>query len=333
MRYIVYGAGAIGGAIGGRLFEAGHDVILICRGAHLETIRREGLLLRAADGDLRLRVPAVSHPREIAFTPDDAVILTMKTQDTEAALADLEAAAGADVPVICMQNGVENERLAARRFARVYAMLAVLPATFLDPGVVEARAHPITGVPHAGCYPRGVDDLIARVCADLSASRFHSEPDSAVMRFKYAKLLTNLGNAIQLITDAGWTDPSMVELRREAAAEAVACYQAAGIDFASEEEFAERATRFRTGNDPGRTVSSTVQSVMRGHTTIETDYLNGEIVLLGRLHGVPTPFNSAVRRVAVQMAASGEPPGRYSPAELRTLVTLEAARLSAPATG
>jgi 2-dehydropantoate 2-reductase len=333
MRYIIYGAGAIGGAIGGRLFEAGHDVVLICRGAHLEAIRREGLLLRAADGDQRLRVPAVSHPREIDFTPDDAVILTTKTQDTAAALADLEAAAGTDVPVICMQNGVENERLAARRFARVYAMLAVLPATFLEPGVVEARAHPVTGVPHAGRYPGGVDDLIARVCADLSSSRFHSEPDPAVMRLKYAKLLTNLGNAIQLITNAGWTDPAMLELRREAAREAIACYRAAGIDFASEEEFSERATRFRSGGDPGRTISSTVQSVLRGKTTVETDYLNGEIVLLGRLHGVPTPFNSTVRRVAVQVAASGEPPGRHTPAELRALADAEVARLSASATG
>ncbi|MGH2588742.1 MAG: ketopantoate reductase family protein [Dehalococcoidia bacterium] len=316
MRYIVYGAGAIGG----RLFAAGHDVVLICRGSHLEAIRRDGLLLRAADGDLRLRIPAVSHPREIAFTRYDTVILTMKTQDSEAALADLEAVAGADMPIICMQNGVENERLAARRFARVYAMLAVLPATFLEPGVVEARAHPITGVPHAGCYPRGVDGLIARVCADLSGARFHSEPDPAVMRLKYAKLLTNLGNAIQLITNAGWTDAAMLELRQEAAREAVACYRAAGIDFASEEEFAERATRFRTGGDPGRTVGSTVQSVLRGHTTIETDYLNGEIVLLGRLHGVPTPLNSTVRRVAVQLAAAGEPPGRFTPTELRALI-------------
>jgi 2-dehydropantoate 2-reductase len=66
--------------------------------------------------------------------------------------------------------------------------------------------------------------------------------------------------------------------------------------------------------------------VLRGRTTIETDYLNGEIVLLGRLYGVPTPFNSTVRRVAVQMAAAGEPPGRYTPAELRALVDAEPAR-------
>src|SRR5215207_7197961 len=111
MRYIIYGAGAIGGGIGGRLFEAGHDVVLICRGEHLEAIRRDGLLLRSPEGETRLPVPAAGHPREIEFTPDDVVVLTMKTQDTERALLDLEAAGGSGLPVVCCQNGVENERL------------------------------------------------------------------------------------------------------------------------------------------------------------------------------------------------------------------------------
>ena len=106
MRYIIYGAGAIGGGIGGRLFQAGHDVVLICRGAHLEAIQRDGLLLCAPEGDVRLPVQAVGHPREIDFTPGDAVILTMKTQDTERALLDLEASGDGELPIVCVQNGV-----------------------------------------------------------------------------------------------------------------------------------------------------------------------------------------------------------------------------------
>ncbi|MGH2634470.1 MAG: ketopantoate reductase family protein, partial [Tepidiformaceae bacterium] len=81
MRYIIYGAGGIGGAIGGRLFLAGREVVLIARGAHLDAIRAGGLLLRTPEGDHRLPIDVAGHPREIEFRDDDVVLLTMKTQD------------------------------------------------------------------------------------------------------------------------------------------------------------------------------------------------------------------------------------------------------------
>ena len=323
MRYIIYGAGAIGGGIGGRLFEAGHDVVLICRGEHLAAIKQDGLLMRSPDGEVRLPVPAVGHPREIDFTPDDIVILTMKTQDTERALLDLETAGGGELPLVCCQNGVENERLAARRFGRVYAMLVAMPATFLTPGEVFVEGTPLTGVLHTGRYPRGTDEVAERLCADISASRMLAEPDPAVMRLKYTKLLSNLGNGLQVVTDARWGDPDFRGLMAELREEAVACYRAAGIDFASEEEYAERVGRhLRIGEVAGqkRGGSSTLQSIIRGHTTVEVDYLNGEIALLGTLHGVPTPANGVVRALATRIAADGLRPGHHSFANLRAMI-------------
>jgi 2-dehydropantoate 2-reductase len=326
MRYIIYGAGAIGGVIGARLFQAGHDVVLICRGAHLDAIRRSGLRLRTPDEDLCLPVPAVSHPSELRFGPDDTVILTMKTQDTEQALADLEAAAGPEVPVICCQNGVENERMAARRFARVYAMLVAMPATFLEPGQVDNECAPVSGVLDIGVYPAGVDDLAVRVAAGLSASRIDSRPHPRIMRFKYAKLLHNLANAVQVVTGELRGGDGLRRLAERLRAEAVACYAAAGIDYASEEEYqAEIQSRYRQAAIAGRPRggSSTWQSLVRGRPTLETDYLNGEIVLLGRLYGIPTPANALIRRLANQMAASGEQPGRYPIATIEALMARE----------
>ena len=278
--------------------------------------------------ELCLPVPAVSHPREIAFGPDDAVFLTMKTQDTDRALLDLEAAAGADVPVICCQNGVENERLAARRFARVYAMLVAMPATFLEPGRIDNECLPDSGVLDTGCFPSRVDDIITPVAADLSSSRISSRPDPAVMRLKYTKLLHNLGNAVQAVTGAMRGSAEQRRLTARLREEAEACYAAAGIAYASEEEYdREVRSRYRTAEIAGRprAGSSTWQSLMRGNTTLETDYLNGEIVLLGRLHGVPTPLNAVLRRVANQMAATGEKPGRYSVADVEAMAAEAAA--------
>src|SRR5579875_1917744 len=120
MRYIIYGAGAVGGTIAGRLQQAGRNVVMICRGEHLRVVRERGLTLRTPDGDHQLPVPAVGHPNELTFTPDDVVLLTMKANQTSAALDDLEAAGGYDLPIVCCQNGVANETIAARRFRRVY---------------------------------------------------------------------------------------------------------------------------------------------------------------------------------------------------------------------
>mgnify|MGYP001138391801 FL=1 len=150
MRYIIYGAGGIGCTIGARLALAGREVALIARGAQLDALQSRGLTLKTPDGNHHLELPAFASPAEMHLGRDDVVILTMKTQDTAAALADLEAVAGPGIPVVCAQNGVENERMAARRFSHVYAMLVALPATFLEPGEVIASGAPLSGAPHAG---------------------------------------------------------------------------------------------------------------------------------------------------------------------------------------
>ena len=329
MRFILYGAGGIGGGIGGRLFQAGHDVVLICRGAHLAAVRERGLRLRAPDCDEYLPVPAAGHPSEITFTPDDVVILTVKTQDSERALADLETSGGGGVPVVCCQNGVENERMASRRFERVYGMLVTMPASHLTPGEVIVEGAPVTGVLHVGRYPGGVDDTARAIAGAFSGARMLSEPDPAVMRLKYAKLLNNLGNAVDVLVESRSGDEARA-FQRRVREEAIAVYQAAGIDFAPDDEFRERSSRHvRIGEIPGwqRSHSSTWQSLARGHTTVEVDYLNGEIVMLGALHGVPTPYNAALRRLATALAASGEQPGRYTYAELEAAVQAERDRL------
>src|SRR5262245_26946759 len=180
MRYIIYGAGGIGGAIGARLFQRGHEVALICRGEQMTTIQQRGLTLKTPHETTQLPLRAVGHPAELKFMEKDVVILTMKSQDTEGALRDLERAGGGKVPVICAQNGVDNERMAARRFTRVYGMVVVMPATYLEPGVVLNHSSPVEGVLDTGCYPCGVDPFIAQVAADLTACGFSAKPDSDI---------------------------------------------------------------------------------------------------------------------------------------------------------
>src|SRR5437763_17104374 len=108
MRFIIYGAGGIGGPLGAFLWESGHEAALIARGEHLQRIREAGLTVVTPEGARAIQVPAMGHPSELEFRDDDVVLLTMKAQDTEQALRDLRDA-GADpwaTPVFCAQNCV-----------------------------------------------------------------------------------------------------------------------------------------------------------------------------------------------------------------------------------
>ena len=119
MRFIIYGAGGVGGVIGAQLHKAGTDIALIARGEHLGRLQTEGLRYQTPFVDECLQLPAFGHPEEIEPREDDVVIMTMKSQHTEAALDALRAVRGSNIPVVCCQNSVANERLALTRQGEV----------------------------------------------------------------------------------------------------------------------------------------------------------------------------------------------------------------------
>jgi 2-dehydropantoate 2-reductase len=90
-----------------------------------------------------------------------------------------------------------------------------------------------------------------------------------------------------------------------------------------------RAVHRQSPLPPGvRNLGSSWQSLQRGLGTIEADYLNGEIVRLGRSCGVPTPYNEVLQEVASAMAIQREKPGKYDALELERLASARA-RLAA----
>jgi len=315
MRFIVMGAGAVGGVVGGRLAQHGHDVVLVARGAHREAIAADGLLVRSPDDEVRVAVPVVGHPAELDLGDDDVVLLAVKGQDTPAALEALSGGP-AELAIACLQNGVDNERQVLRRTPHAYAVPVMLPATHLQPGVVDASSAPITGILDVGRYPEGVDDRTEAISAAFAASTFSSVTNATVMRFKWSKLLMNLANALEAAVGPAARDS---QLGFAARAEAEAVLAGAGIDCASvEEDTARRGDLLSLRRVAGerRGGGSSWQSLARGTGSIEADLLNGEIVLLGRLHGVPTPVNELLQQVAKELAQAKAPPGSMSEADL-----------------
>ena len=155
VRFVVYGAGAVGGVLGGLLAGAGYPVVLIARGAHLDAIRRDGLRVLTPDGEWTHRLPTAAGPHEVDWRPDDVVLLAVKSMDTEAALRALAAHADPGTAVVCVQNGVANERAALRLFENVYGVCVMFPTTHLTPGVVVANSAPVPGILDIGRYPTG----------------------------------------------------------------------------------------------------------------------------------------------------------------------------------
>ena len=291
--YVVYGAGAVGGVVGAQLRRAGHEVTFVARGEHLSRLRADGLVLDTEEGRYAARAPATDTAAGVAWTEDTVVLLTVKSHQTAAALDDLVAHAPADTPLVCAQNGVANEPAVLRRFARTYAITVMLPAEHLEPGLVVQGSHPVPGILDVGRYPAGVDKRCEAVAADLRSAGFESVPRPDIMAWKYRKLVANaVGDVATVLPEQAH------ELQPLVRAEAEAAIEAAGITMVDHDTDQQRRGDLLQTRPGRRGPNSLGQSIARGTSGVEVDYRAGEIVLLGRLHGVPTPANQRVQRAA-----------------------------------
>ena len=305
MRFVVVGAGAVGGVVGGLLSRHGHDVAFVARGGHGATIAERGLTVRTPTGDFVVETTVAPTLGELGIDVGDVVLIAVKSNDTEGVLDDLAAAGSPSTPVACLQNGVVNESLAAARFENVYGVPVMCPTLHLEQGTVVAYASPVAAILDVGRYPAGADDTAAAVAAAFEASTIVSEVRPDIMRWKWAKLLLNLGNAIEAVCGQAARFGPLGAMLRE---EGEAALRAAGIVFASAEEDAARRGDILQWDPRDRPGGSSWQSLARGQA-IETDYLNGEIVRLGARHGVATPLNDVLTRRANGLAASTAGPG------------------------
>jgi 2-dehydropantoate 2-reductase len=168
----------------------------------------------------------------------------------------------------------------------------------------------MSGVIDLGSFPVGVDERCRTIAEALAGARFSSEARPDIMRFKYAKLIANLANAVEVICGPGAEAEELVLHAKE---EGRSVLRAAGIEFVAEEvdDIRSRWRRLGVRDIAGRerAGSSTWQSIARGTGSVETDYLNGEIALLGRLHGVDAPINELLQELAREMVRDGHAPG------------------------
>ena len=110
MKFTIVGAGAVGGSLGAFLARAGHEVTLIDKvEEHVQAINDAGLRIEGPQS-FTVRVPALL-PEQVQG-PLDAVVLAVKSHDTERALAPIAAKVAPDGYVVSLQNGLEEPKLA-----------------------------------------------------------------------------------------------------------------------------------------------------------------------------------------------------------------------------
>jgi 2-dehydropantoate 2-reductase len=338
-RYVIVGAGAIGGTVGGVLTRAGVPTVLVARGRHAETLASAGLMLRTPDGIFHTAVTAVAAAEQLRLTPDDVLVFTTKTQQLDVALRQwvdqpvhgpdgVVGSAGELLPALSALNGVVAEEKALRYFRRVFGVCVWLPAVHLEAGEVIVRSWPVVGQFHVGRWPAGLrtaadTELLGELDAAWTAAGIRVNVVDDVAPWKYNKLLSNLGNAAGALTaDESDVSALVAPLRDEA--ERVLSYAGIGfisLDVSSAARVDGPTPRPVPGADTGAS-NSTWQSLSRRTGDVETDFFNGEIVRIAHQHGIDAPLNAALARAAREAVRDEVGPGYYSVGQLAEVLGL-----------
>lgn len=291
MRFIVIGAGGIGGYFGGELARAGHDVTLFARGAHLDALRERGITVRTPDGDFVTPVGATDDPDELPNA--DVAIVAVKSYSLGqiGPVARIAAERGADV--VSLLNGVTAaDELVASGVpkARVLGGLARVSVVRTAPGVVERRSgfHSVV----VGELGGGLSERASRIAETLRSAGIDARA-SATMNVelwqKYifitamAAVCGLARTSIGPVRDA----PGGRRLIHRAVSEVVAVARARGVPLPDDE--AARTSAYMDTLPPAMKPSFLLDLESGGETELDT--LSGAVSRFAAEAGVETPVH------------------------------------------
>ncbi len=319
VRIAVIGAGAVGSALGALLHRAGQKVVLIGRPAHVAAIRQNGLQV---DGDMGNFIVSIEAAETLNFRPD-LTLLTVKTQDVVAAVKANQAFL-TGVPIVTFQNGVRSDQSVANILPREQILSAVVltHVTYLFPGKITVvyQGKLILG------RPFGERDGKLEDAARILNQAVPTQVTNNIQGAHWLKLVVNLNNALPAITNQTmnqvYANASLRNLAVGLMREGLRVIDRANIRLQSLPQVSVALTRlvnWLPSGIAGRIAAakvrqlttgwplwgSTLQSIQRGRPT-EIDYLNGEIVELGKRYGEATPLNAKIVKLVHQVEGTGQ---------------------------
>jgi 2-dehydropantoate 2-reductase len=323
MRVLVFGAGAVGSYLGGRLGHAGHDVTLVARLATAEAIKGNGLVV-TENGERLLTRPHVVTALRQAFLDDttyDVVLLAMKAYDVEMALNEMVAFCPSPPPLITLQNGIGIEE----KFVAQFGAGRVTAASLTTPITLDSSYSVVVERSDRGLAIAPVERR-QRVTPWLQMFQDAAIPALAFADFramKWSKALLNLiGNASAAILNRHpgviYSTPLTFKLEMRMLQEALAVMRKARLKVvdlpgspARRLAFAVKwlphfmvkpvLTRIVTAGR-GNKMPSFHLDLAAGKEKNEVLYHNGAIAQHGRANGVPTPVNAALSDILLKLA-------------------------------
>ena len=289
-RVLIMGSGALGAYFGGRMVQAGIDVVFVARGANLEALRRDGLRIES-NGTVEHVAPVHAVETPAAAGTCSVVLVCVKSYHTDEVAAALRPVIGPDTIVLSLQNGVENEeRLAlALGLPPLLAAMTHIGAELIAPGVVHrgSGGRIFFGEPGGAATPR-----TARLEALFTAGGIEHRASRRIAVMLWDKLAWNAAfNAATAVTQRTvgelLADDDGRALVRGAMLEVVAVARASGVPLDParvDDELRHSAAEL------GALKTSMLQDRERGRR-LEYDALNGAVLRAGARHGVPTPIN------------------------------------------
>jgi 2-dehydropantoate 2-reductase len=284
MRITVIGAGALGTFYCTMLSASGQDVTLVCREGDVEALKKG---IRATG-----QVEKSAHP-DIATSPpaSDIIFVTVKAHDVASAVASIPLKP--ETIVVVVHNGLGSDEAAAGILGKGHVAVGVSYSgvTFLGPGQVKLAGYTETVL---GSVEPEVQEKLGPVLDALAAAGLKARLSSNIRASQWEKLYANIAiNPLTAITGLNngmlLEVPELKTLVAEVVSEAARVSKAIGIRTSVDP--AENA--FKVIRDTYNNRSSMLQDVTRGKRT-EIDALNGKVSELGRISGVPTPYNDTI---------------------------------------
>jgi len=318
MKVCVVGAGAIGGLLGARLADAGHEVSLVARGAHLAAIRAGGLAIKDEAGVRSRALPASDEPAD--FGPQDVVVLALKAYSIGPMLPRIARLLTPDTAVVTAINGIPWWY-----FCRAGGKFDGAPVECLDPGGAMVRAldpkHLVGCVVHGsaevvapgvvhhtsgGAFILGeidgrVTSRVQALAAAIEATGLKAPVTARIRDDVWTKLIGNTSyNPVAALTGALMNDinanPALIELIRRMMLEGIAVAEAHGCRMTVTLD-----ERFALARKLGAVKVSMLQDLERGRP-LEIDAIVTAVSELGRKVGVPTPVIDGVEALVRERA-------------------------------
>ncbi|MET7323146.1 2-dehydropantoate 2-reductase [Streptomyces sp. NPDC005549] len=294
MRIAVIGAGGVGGYFGARLAAAGNEVTFVARGAHLEAVRRTGLVVHSPLGELRTSPDSVVGSIS-ELGPTDLVLVAVKLWDTEAVADQLRSSAAHGAAVLSLQNGVHKDAVLRDRLTdeQVLGGVCFISAFIEEPGVVRHNSTLQKVV--LGPYRSGSSATSRTVLAAFRDAGVDVEESDDIERAIWEKFVFLVGlsattTAVRRPIGVVRANERSRRLLHDVMAETVAVARASGVRL--DGGFAEDRLDF-CDTLPADMTSSMHNDLEKGNR-LELPWLSGGVVDLADRLGVPVPRNRTV---------------------------------------